>query len=146
MSIYKQVEAARSGNESALICQIPSGWVVLANWQYLRGYCIQMPDPVVPSLNDLTQLARTAYLSDMAIIGDALLEVTGAYRINYAIMGNSDQVLHSHIVPRYLTEPDQFRMSNPWMYPPETMDATLFNCEHDKDLLLQIKNAIGKRL
>ena len=146
MSIHKQVEAARSGSESALICQIPSGWVVLANWQFLRGYCIQMPDPVVPSLNDLTQLARTAYLSDMAIIGDALLEVTGAYRINYAIMGNSDQVLHSHIVPRYLTEPDQFRMSNPWMYPPETMDATLFNCEHDKDLLLQIKNAIGKRL
>ena len=146
MSIHKQVEAARSGSEPAVICQIPSGWVVLANWQYLRGYCIQMPDPVVPSLNDLTQLARTAYLSDMAIIGDALLEVTGAYRINYAIMGNSDQVLHSHIVPRYLTEPDRFRMSNPWMYPPETMDATLFNCEHHKDLLLQIKNAIGKRL
>jgi len=146
MSIHKQVEAARSGSESALICQIPSGWVVLANWQFLRGYCIQMPDPVVSSLNDLTQPARTAYLNDMAIIGDALLEVTGAYRINYAIMGNSDQVLHSHIVPRYLTEPDEFRMSNPWMYPLETMDATLFNCDHAKDLLLQIKNAIRKRL
>ncbi|MBK9924218.1 MAG: hypothetical protein IPP66_02905 [Anaerolineales bacterium] len=146
MSVTKQVEAARAGVEPALICQVPSGWVVLANWQFLRGYCIQMPDPVVPSLNDLMPPARTAYLNDMAIIGDALLEVTGAYRINYAIMGNSDQVLHSHIVPRYLTEPDEFRMSNPWTYPSEIMEATLFDSERDKDLLIQIKIAIRKRL
>ena len=146
MSVTKQVEAARAGVEPALICPVPSGWVVLANWQFLRGYCIQMPDPVVPSLNDLMPPARTAYLNDMAIIGDALLEVTGAYRINYAIMGNSDQVLHSHIVPRYLTEPDGLRMSNPWTYPQQTMDATWFDSERDKDLLLQIKDAIRKRL
>ena len=147
MSIRKQVEAARAGTEPALICQIPSGWVVLCNsWQFLRGYCIQMPDPVVSSLNDLTSQARAAYLSDMVIIGDALLEVTGSYRINYAIMGNSDQVLHSHIVPRYLTEPDEFRMSNPWTYPPEIMDQTLFDHERDKSLMDMIRTAIKKRL
>ena len=146
MSVSKQVEAARASLEPALICQVPSGWVVLCTMQYLRGYCILLPDPVVPSLNELTQQQRVSYLCDMSTVGDALLEVTGAYRINYAIMGNSDQVLHSHIVPRYLTEPDGFRMSNPWTYPPETMNATLFDCDRDKDLLLQIKNAIRKRL
>ncbi len=77
--------------------------------QYLRGYCILLPDPVVPSLNDLMQPQRTTYLFDMALVGDALMDVTGAYRINYAILGNSDQVLHAHIVPRYLSEPDKFR-------------------------------------
>ena len=147
MPIHKQVEAARAGVEPALICQTSSGWVVLCNsWQFLRGYCIQMPDPVVSSLNDLTSQARAAYLGDMAIIGDALLEVTGAYRINYAIMGNSDQVLHSHIVPRYLTEPDELRMSNPWTYPPEIMDSMPFDLDRDRDLILQIKAAIRKRL
>jgi diadenosine tetraphosphate (Ap4A) HIT family hydrolase len=146
MSISKQLEAARVGIEPALICQIPSGWVVLCNWQFLHGYCIQMPDPVVPSLNDLTQQARTVYLKDMTVIGDALLEVTGAYRINYAIMGNSDQVLHSHIVPRYLSEPDQYRMNTPWSYPQEIMDSMLFDYEHDKDLIHQIHEAINKRL
>jgi len=146
MSISRQVDDARAGNEPALICKIPSGWVVLCNWQFLRGYCIQMPDPVVPSLNDLTQHARTSYLSDMAIIGDALLEVTGAYRINYAIMGNFDQVLHSHIVPRYLTEPETLRKGLPWSYPQETMDNMLFDCARDQDLMLQIRGAIHKRL
>ena len=28
---------------------------------------------------------RLQYLQDMAVLGDALLEVTGAYQINYAI-------------------------------------------------------------
>lgn len=146
MSISKQVEAARTGTEPALVCRVPSGWVVLCNWQFLRGYCIQMADPLVSSLNDLTQAERAAYLTDMAIIGDALLEATGAYRINYAILGNSDQALHSHIMPRYLTEPEVLRKETPWSYPRETVDGTLFNYDRDKDLLLQIKNAIRQRL
>src|SRR5688572_16949840 len=138
MSVSQQVKAARAGVEPALISQVPSGWVVLCTMQYLRGYCILLPDPVVPSLNDLTQAQRASYLCDMSTVGDALLEVTGAHRINYAIMGNSDQVLHSHIVPRYLTEPDGFRLSTPWSYPQEIMDNTLFDYDRDKDLMSQL--------
>jgi diadenosine tetraphosphate (Ap4A) HIT family hydrolase len=145
MSVAKQVESARAGVEPALICRVPSGWVVLCRMQYLRGYCILLPDSVVPSLNDLTHKQRATYLCDMATVGDALLEVTGAYRINYAIMGNSDQVLHSHIVPRYLTEPDQFRETTPWSYPQEIMDVALFDYDRDQDLMLQINDAIRKR-
>lgn len=146
MSVAKQVESARAGVEPALICQVPSGWVVLCTMQYLRGYCILLPDPVVPSLNDLTHEQRASYLCDMSTVGDALLAVTGAHRINYAIMGNSDQVLHSHIVPRYLTEPDEFRLNTPWSYPQEIMDNTLFNYGRDRDLMLKINDAIRKRL
>src|SRR5215211_274679 len=140
MSVFKQVEAARAGVDPALICQVPSGWVVLCTMQYLRGYCILLPDPLVPSLNDLTQQARAVYLHDMTIVGDALLEATGAARINYAIMGNSDPVLHAHIVPRYRTEPDEFRRNTPWSYPQEIMDATLLDHNRDRDLILKINH------
>ena len=146
MSVTEQVESARAGVEPALICQVPSGWVVLCTMQYLRGYCILLTDPVVPSLNDLTQQQRVRYLYDMSIVGDALLEVTGALRINYAIMGNFDQVLHSHIVPRYLTEPDEFRLNVPWSYPKEIMDNTLFDHDRDRELMLRLGDAIRKRL
>jgi diadenosine tetraphosphate (Ap4A) HIT family hydrolase len=146
MSVAKQVEAARAGLEPTLICQVPSGWVVLCTMQYLRGYCILLPERVVPSLNDLTRGQRADYLCDMSTVGDALLEVTGAYRINYCIMGNSDRVLHAHIVPRYLTEPEQFRMNTPWSYPREIMESKLFDPERDHDLIAQIRNAIHKRL
>src|SRR5215212_2229802 len=142
MSLSKQVEAARAGIDPALICQVPSGWVTLCTMQYLRGYCILLPDPLVPSLNDLMQPARIGYLQDMAVVGDALLDVTGAHRINYAIMGNSDPVLHAHIVPRYLTEPEEFRRNTPWSYPQEIMDATSFDLNRDRDLILELNHAI----
>jgi diadenosine tetraphosphate (Ap4A) HIT family hydrolase len=114
--------------------------------QYLRGYAILMPDPVVPSINALTRAERAEYLCDMALVGDALLEVTGAYRINYAIMGNSDQVLHAHIVPRYADEPDEYRKGGPWSYPQTLQDTVLFDVERDRILMAQLAAAIQKRL
>jgi diadenosine tetraphosphate (Ap4A) HIT family hydrolase len=72
---------------------------------------------------DLDRLQRAEYLGDMALVGDALLEVTGAYRINYGIMGNSDPFRHAHIVPRYSAEPENLRNGLPWSYPKKLMDA-----------------------
>jgi diadenosine tetraphosphate (Ap4A) HIT family hydrolase len=146
MSIHSQVAAVRAGTEPALICQMPSGWAVLCNMQYLPGYCILLPDPVVPSLNALTREQRAAYLCDMSTVGDALLEVTDAFRINYAIMGNSDPVLHAHIVPRYMSEPEHIRKHLPWSYPQAVMDDRLFDATRDQDLIAKLAEAIKKRL
>jgi diadenosine tetraphosphate (Ap4A) HIT family hydrolase len=146
MNIHQQVESARTGTESALICQMPSGWAVLCNMQYLPGYCILLPDPVVPSLNALAREQRSAYLYDMSIVGDALLEVTDAFRINYAIMGNSDPALHAHIVPRYMSEPEHIRKHLPWSYPQAFMDERLFDYERDQELMTNLAEAIKKRL
>jgi hypothetical protein len=71
------------GDNPVVICRMPSGWVQLADRQYLRGYCILMAEPQVISLNALDAAARERFLLDMSLVGDALLEVTGAYRINY---------------------------------------------------------------
>jgi diadenosine tetraphosphate (Ap4A) HIT family hydrolase len=144
--IHQRVESARAGTNPTIICRVPSGWAVLADMQFLRGYTILLPDPVVASLNDLNQSQRAEYLCDMALIGDALLEVTGAYRINYAIAGNQEPALHAHIVPRYLTEPEEIRKGLPWSYSKEIVDATMFNYERDKDLILKLARAIIKRL
>jgi len=114
--------------------------------QFLRGYTILLPDPVVASINHLDGLQRAAYLSDMVTIGDALLEVTGAYRINYCILGNTDPYLHAHIVPRYMTEPDEFRKGPPWSYPKEQMDAAPFDYQRDEELIQQIARAIHANL
>jgi len=146
MSIEQQVQLARQGKDPSVVCRIQSGWVVLANRQFLRGYCIHLPDPVVPSLNDLGAEARKVYLSDMALVGDALLDVTGAYRINYAIMGNSDPALHAHIVPRYLNEPDAIRQNLPWLYDQAFMEARIFDYSRDQELIQQLATAIQHRI
>jgi len=143
---HPRIEAARQGQNPSVICCMPSGWVNLADKQYLRGYCILTADPLVESLNALEVNARAQFLTDMALVGDALLEVTGAYRINYAIAGNNVPILHAHIVPRYKTEPEDMRLNHPWAYPTEYMDGTPFDLQHDSPLLSQIREAIARRL
>jgi diadenosine tetraphosphate (Ap4A) HIT family hydrolase len=114
--------------------------------QFLSGYCILLPDPVVSSLNDLNHAQRVDFLSNMATVGDALLEVTGAYRINYAIAGNTDPYLHAHIVPRYMAEPEVLRKDLPWSHPQAEMDTIKFDYIRDKALMEKIRQAIQSHL
>jgi diadenosine tetraphosphate (Ap4A) HIT family hydrolase len=114
--ISQRVEMARNGSNDKVICRMPSGWAVMGDVQFLPGYCLLLPDPVVPSLNDLDAEARAVYLLDMARLGDVVLAVTGALRMNYEILGNSEPELHCHLFPRYASEPDDKRKMPAWFY------------------------------
>jgi diadenosine tetraphosphate (Ap4A) HIT family hydrolase len=113
-AIHRIVERCRTGDYPAAILKLGSGWVVMAERQVFVGYCLLLPDPVVPDLNALEADARARFLFDMALVGDALLEVTRAVRINYAIFGNVEPALHAHLFPRHATEPDATRTAQPW--------------------------------
>ena len=108
-SIHVMVDRCRAADYAAAVARLRSGWVIMGERQVLTGYCLLLPDPVVPQLNALPFDLRGQYLSDMAMVGDALLAVTGAARINYAIFGNVDPALHAHIFPRHTTEPESTR-------------------------------------
>lgn len=114
--ITDRVNLAREGKNDKVICRMRSGWAVMGDVQFLTGYCLLLPDPVVTSLNDLTTQDRLLFLEDMSRIGDALLALTGAARINYEILGNSEPELHAHIFPRYSDEPDEKRTKPVWFY------------------------------
>jgi len=112
--IHDMVERCRAANYPALVAKLRSGWVVMGERQVLTGYCLLLPDPVVPHLNALPSEMRGQFLSDMAMVGDSLLATTQALRVNYAIYGNVDPALHAHIFPRHTTEPEATRTAQPW--------------------------------
>ena len=114
--IAERVEQARRGTNDRVICRLPAGWAVVGDVQFLPGYCLLLADPVVASLNDLDAVGRTRFLADMARLGDAILRVTKAERINYEILGNSEPELHAHLFPRYAPEPPHLRRMPAWFY------------------------------
>lgn len=81
----------------------------------------------------------------MSMIGDALLEVTGAYRINNEILGNTDPALHTHIFPRYLSEPEELRKGPVWFYDRVFRQSIKFDYQRDKELMDKISAAILSR-
>jgi len=111
--IHRKIRLCEDGQLPQAILRLKSGWVVAGDVQPLQGYCILMADPVVADLNALDERGRAQYALDMGRVGDALLQVRGAYRINYETWGNLDPALHTHIVPRFRDEPDGLRVQTP---------------------------------
>ena len=145
--IHHRVQAAREGKNPTAICKMSSGWAVLGDRQFIPGYALLLPDPVVSDLNELKNQERSQFLQDMALIGDALLELTDSYRINYEILGNYEPALHAHIFPRYMSEPEQSRQSPVWMsYQKQELDSRPFDLQRDMKLMKQMADFIESKL
>lgn len=140
--IHQRVAEAQRGENPKVICRMPSGWAVIGDKQLLTGYILLLSDPVVPSLNEMSREAQTQFLHDMAVLGDALLQVTGAARINYEILGNSEAALHAHIIPRYLNEPEKLRRGPVWFY--DWSSAPDFDPQRDRPLMEKIAAAVAR--
>ena len=141
--IHRGVAAARAGTNPTVIARLRSGWAVAGLTQVIDGYCLLLPDPVVPDLNALTGAARTQFLLDMVGLGDVLLELTGALRINYEILGNLEPALHAHLFPRYATEPEALRTGPIWHY--DWKNAPPFDATKQAPFMARVRAALAAR-
>ncbi len=144
--IHRRVEDANRGENPRVIARLPSGWAVMGDSQFLRGYCLLLPDPVVPALNDLTHDARARFLADLTLLGDAVIRLCNPLRLNYEILGNLEPALHAHIFPRYESEPADLRTKPVWLYPPAvwTDPALAFDPTRHADLLQSLRAALER--
>ena len=115
-AIHRRVAVAREGQDPTVLCRCASGWAVFGHQQFVQGYLLLLPDPVVPDLNALDGERRNRFLLDMSRLGDALMRTCSPLRINYAIFGNLEPALHAHVIPRYSNEPEKLRTQHPWAY------------------------------
>jgi diadenosine tetraphosphate (Ap4A) HIT family hydrolase len=137
MVAAERLTALAEGNDPMLVMKMRSGFAVMSNNQWLRGYCLLLHYPEVCSLNDLSQEARAAFLLDMGLLGDAVQRTTECKRINYSIYGNQDPFLHAHIIPRYDDEPEEFRTLPPLSYPESVREAWETHYKASEHALLQ---------
>ena len=139
-AIHRRVAACHNGADPTLIARMTSGWAVMGDPQVMRGYCLLLPDPVVPHLNTLPRAAQAAFLADMARLGQALQEVTGALRVNYAMFGNLEPALHAHLFPRQASEPAGLRTAHPWAW--DWSRARAFDAAVDGELQRALRSCL----
>ncbi len=146
MFIPERIALARDGRLPSVVRRMPSGWVVLANEQFLEGYSVLLADPIVSDLTDLDRDGRARFLLDMSLIGEALTTVTPAYRINYQVLGNFDPRLHAHVQPRFADEPDEYRVGPAWAYPKEQREAVPFSLDRHASLMAALGEELDRLL
>ncbi len=115
-----RIGAAERGVNPMVIARMLSGFAVIGDTQFLPGYCVLLASPRVDQLSDLPLAARTRFLLDMSLLGEAIeraCQPQGLRRLNYEILGNTDAYLHAHVFPRYEWEAAERSGDPVWLYP-----------------------------
>ena len=101
------------------------------------GRCLVVFDKHKEILEELNSYELEYFTNCMVRVGSIIKELTGAKRINYAILGNTESHVHAHVIPRFDNDPNPKK--SPWDRPDKA-------CPMDKDKLNSIKIKLSEQL
>ena len=140
--ICERIAQIERGEHPGFIAELPSGYAVLGDSQFFRGYCLLLCKEPVADLEELDADFRAQYLSDMARLSAAVSNVLRPHKINLESLGNVVPHLHWHVFPRQLSEAEPAKPV--WLVMPSG-DAPEFalNAARDAQLIGELKAALA---
>ncbi|MFP5289458.1 MAG: hypothetical protein ACLGH5_00465 [Actinomycetes bacterium] len=102
-----RVGASARGENPMVMLELPSGWAVIGDTQFLPGYSLLISKHRdAAMLSQLTREQRLQFLADLDLLALAVeracIEKDPAFRrVNIEILGNTDAYVHAHVFPRY---------------------------------------------
>jgi diadenosine tetraphosphate (Ap4A) HIT family hydrolase len=104
--ICDRVKAIRQGDNPSFVAELSTGYVVLGDFQYWKGYTLFLYKQHIAELHDLEPDLRLRFLKEMSIVAEAVYRAFSPDKLNYELLGNSEPHLHWHLFPRRKDEPD----------------------------------------
>ncbi len=102
--ICDRIREIREGRNALFVKELSTGFIVLGDFQFWRGYTLFLCKEHVTELHDLPRDLRLRYLDEMATVAQAVHRTFSPRKMNYELLGNSEPHLHWHLFPRYLDE------------------------------------------
>ena len=102
--ICQRIAQIERGQHPGFIAELPSGYAVLGDSQFFRGYCLLLCRQPVADLEELDADFCAQFLADMARLSAAVSRVIQPHKINLESLGNAVPHLHWHVFPRQLSE------------------------------------------
>lgn len=103
--ICDRIDAIRKGTNRLLVTELSTGYVVLGDFQFWKGYTLFLHKQHVCELHELDSQARMQFLEEMSAVAGAVYRAFHPRKLNYELLGNSEPHLHWHLFPRYDDEP-----------------------------------------
>jgi diadenosine tetraphosphate (Ap4A) HIT family hydrolase len=104
--ICDRVRAIRQGDNPSFVAELSTGYIVLGDFQYWKGYTLFLYKEHVAELHDLEPEVRLRFLKEMSIVAEAVYRAFSPDKLNYELLGNSEPHLHWHLFPRRKNEPN----------------------------------------
>lgn len=121
--ICERIELIKKNQNKFFVKELPSGYVVLGDYQYYSGYALLLSKTHTDELHKLTPEDRSQFLEDMALTAEAVYKTFQPNKLNYELLGNFDSHLHWHIFPRYKDDPQADRPV--WVIPYSVRSAEM---------------------
>lgn len=102
--ICTRISQIKKAENPYFIKELKTGYVVLEDFQFYKGYTLFLSKSHVEELHQL-RAVRTIFLEEMAVVAEAVFNVFKPVKLNYELLGNTDRHLHWHIIPRYKNDP-----------------------------------------
>ena len=148
----------RSNEESCLICmridsikkrenpyfvaELETGYVVLGDYQFFRGYTLFLCKEHKLELHELSIHFRKKHLWDMSQVAEAVYKAFRPKKLNYELLGNTDEHVHWHLFPRHAHDPLPYRTV--WNIPKKIRNAD--SARPSEVLLRRLKTKLRKSL
>lgn len=101
-----RIENIRAGRDPDFVAELSESYVVLADEQAYRGYCLVFLKDHHESLTAIPWERRGNLFDDVMRVATVLERELAPARVNYACLGNWLQHVHWHVTPRYADDPE----------------------------------------
>lgn len=99
--ICDRIEWIKDKKNKYFVAELETGYVVIGDHQYFKGYTLFLCKEHVTELHFLDPHIKNKFLEEMSIVGEAVYKAFKPNKLNFELLGNGDAHLHWHIFPRF---------------------------------------------
>lgn len=142
-----RIEQIKQGVNPYFVKELETGYVVIGDFQFFKGYTLLLCKHHVPELHQLDRTFRLKFLEEMTIVSEAVWKWVSPKILNYEALGNDVEHLHWHIFPRYADDPNP--KGPTWQIPREERCAEKYRpteqelSRYKKELLTEIDKLLA---
>lgn len=103
--ICERIAMIQAGTNPWFVAELATGYVVLGDHQFFRGYTLLLGRAHLPELHDLPRTERLQFLAEMSEVAEAVFRWVRPRKLNYEMLGNAEPHLHWHFFPRHADDP-----------------------------------------
>ena len=98
--ICDRIEMIKNGSNPYFVRELETGYVVIGDHQYFKGYTLFLCKIHETELFYLPEDFRKKFLWEMSLVAEAAAKAFRCDKMNYELLGNGDTHVHWHLFPR----------------------------------------------
>ena len=98
--ICERIELIKQGKNPHFVKELETGYVVIGDGQYFKGYTLFLAKEHVTELHQMQYETKIKFLEEMSIVQEAVAKAFQAEKMNIELLGNGDAHVHWHLFPR----------------------------------------------